>query len=703
MRTFIRIAGALVAAGFLSAAPQAAEKALSIPEYGALPELSPLPQHATACSRVANFLTRAHYRVVSVDEDFALKVADQFISYVDYNRTLFTEDEVREIRKHSDLILSALRSCQLDYPFQIYSNALKKRYVKYRYFIDAATKPIDVSGHDRIETDRREASFISSETGLRGLWDAEIKNEYINQILSGKDDEKARERIRRRYSAALTRLTQTTSEDAFSTFENAFAASIDPHTNYFSPTDSENFNDDLNLSLEGIGAVLSTDDEYTTIVEIMPGSPAERSKKLKAKDRITGVRQEDGSYDDVIGWRLSDVVKKIKGPKGTKVTLDIERGEGANAKSFQVEITRERIRLQDREAKGEVRTAYDGSRIGVISVKSFYTNLHLDIKRELSKLALQKVKAVVIDLRSDGGGLLPEAVDSTGLFIKEGPVVVVRDMAGNEAPQEDRDPAVAYDGPLVVLVNRLSASSSEIMSAALRDYGRAVIVGDTTFGKGTVQQNRPLERIYDLYRDPLGSIHYTIAKFYRVNGGSTQLKGVVPDIAFPSLVDESEYGERTEKNALPWDSIRPVLYTPYLDIDAYLPDLQKRHDKRTGSDPVFRVMREDLARYQKLKAEKYLTVNLEERRALKAEDDAWRLKDANVRLQAMGKEPLKKIDDLPEDFEFADVLLNESVNIAADFARAQHAQIHEAPKPTVFSQFAPPSSSAAAGAEGAVK
>ena len=688
MRRIIALAG--IAAALLISIQGAAEAKVAVPSYSDLPKLEPQPQHATACSRIGNFFTRAHYKVITLDEDFAGKVIEQYLSYLDYNRSLLTSAEADSIRGKRGLILRALRNCELDYPFQIYENAMKKRFVKYKYFLDAASGKIDVSSSKSIEIDRRKAPFFESETDLRDEWNAEIQNEYINQILFGKDDAKARERLQKRYSAALQKLVQTKPEDAFSTFENAFASSIDPHTNYFSPADSENFNEDMNLSLEGIGAVLTSDDENTTITEIIPGSPAERSKKLHAKDRIVGVRQQDGTYDDIIGWRLSDVVKKIKGPKGTRVTLDIERGDGANAKSFSVEIVRDRVRLQDREAKGEVRTARDGTKIGVISVKSFYTNLHSDIKRELDKLSAQGVAAVIIDLRTDGGGLLPEAVDSTGLFIKSGPVVVVRDMTGAEAPQYDSDPEIAYDGPLVVMINRLSASSSEIMAAALRDYGRALIVGSTSFGKGTVQQNRPLERIYDLSREPLGAIHYTIAKFYRVNGGSTQLKGVEPDIKLPELVDSAEVGERTEKNALPWDSISPVRYEPYLNISAYVPELQKAHDARTAGDPVFKVLDDEMARYRQLKTEKFLSVNLEKRRAIKAQDDAFRLKAANIRLKAMGKPLLKKISDLPDDFEFADVLLDETVNIASDLARAEREHPYPAATAPVFSRFAPP-------------
>ena len=667
-----------------------ASSKMVLPKFEDLPQLSPEVQHATSCSRIANFFTRAHYKVVDINDDFADKVIDQYLSYLDYGRSLLTRAEADSLYQNREQILRAIKYCDLSYPFALYNAALRKRFVKYSYFLEAMKHTPDVKSDLSLMRDRTKAPFIENEELLKKQWDAEVINEYDNQILNGKTDEEARQKIIRRYTAALSKLAQTKSEDAFSTFENSFATAIDPHTNYFSPQDTENFNDDMNLSLEGIGAVLTSEDEYTSINEIIPGSPAEHTKKLKAKDRIVGVRQEDGSYDDITGWRLNDVVKKIKGPKGTRVTLDIERGDGANAKTFSVEIVRDKIRLQDREAKGEVKTAYDGTSVGVISVKSFYTDLHKDIAREIEKLKKAQVRSIIIDLRSDGGGLLPEAVDSSGLFIKSGPVVVVRDAVGNELVQSDTDDSIAYDGPLVVLINRLSASSSEIMAAALRDYGRALIVGDTSFGKGTVQQSRPLERIYDMSAVPLGSIHYTIGKFYRINGGSTQLEGVKPDIVLPGLVDDEEYGERTEKNALPWDSIKSVDYKPYLNIDAYVEPLNLKHEERVKNDPVFKIMADELARYRSLKKEQYLTVNLEKREELKARDDAFRLNAANIRLKAMGKPLLENIKDLPEDFEFEDVLLKETVNIASDLATAQSERLVKSADSSVLRRFAPP-------------
>ena len=497
---------------------------------------------------------------------------------------------------------------------------------------------------------------------------AELKNEFVTQLLNGKTKAQAVERIKNRYIVAMRRISQYSSEDVFSAFENSFAAAIDPHTNYFGPVESENFNDDMNLSLEGIGAVLSQEDEYTVIVQIMPGSPAEKSKKLKPKDKIVAVKQEHGKFEDIIGWRLTEVVKKIKGKKGTKVVLEIERGEGAAAKTFNVELTRDKIRLQDKEAKSKVYTSYDGRKIGVITISSFYTDLSLNVKRELSKLESENVDGIIVDLRNNGGGLLPEAVYTTGLFIKDGPVVLVRDVNGNESAYDDTDASMLYKGPLVVLINRLSASSSEIMAAALQDYGRALIVGDTSYGKGTVQQSRPLTRLYDLIGADLGSIHYTIAKFYRINGGSTQLKGVTPDIAMPTLIDVTEFGEKTEPNALNWDKIAPSKYQKYSDPSFFVKDLMALHEKRISTDPVFKVIQSERDRYYKLKNSKTLTLNFEERKKMFDEDEKITLKNTNIRLKAMHKKEVKSVKDLPDDFEYDDPILQETVNITSDYS-----------------------------------
>lgn len=664
MNKIIKVAVACALVGYALVS----EAKLTVPSLEQMPVLSPEERHETSCSRIYNYFTRAHYKIVDVNDDFAKNVIGRLMNYLDMNHSLYTQSEVDSIYAHTKSILNGINKCELDYPYSLYNENIKKRYQKYKFMIDNVSENLDLNTNETIALDRTKAPFAKTEDDLKSLWEAELKNEFETQLLNGKTKAQAVERIKNRYIVAMRRISQYSSEDVFSAFENSFAAAIDPHTNYFGPVESENFNDDMNLSLEGIGAVLSQEDEYTVIVQIMPGSPAEKSKKLKPKDKIVAVKQEHGKFEDIIGWRLTEVVKKIKGKKGTNVVLEIERGEGAAAKTFNVELTRDKIRLQDKEAKSKVYTSYDGRKIGVITISSFYTDLSLNVKRELSKLESENVDGIIVDLRNNGGGLLPEAVYTTGLFIKDGPVVLVRDVNGNESAYDDTDASMLYKGPLVVLINRLSASSSEIMAAALQDYGRALIVGDTSYGKGTVQQSRPLTRLYDLIGADLGSIHYTIAKFYRINGGSTQLKGVTPDIAMPTLIDVTEFGEKTEPNALNWDKIAPSKYQKYSDPSFFVKDLMALHEKRISTDPVFKVIQSERDRYYKLKNSKTLTLNFEERKKMFDEDEKITLKNTNIRLKAMHKKEVKSVKDLPDDFEYDDPILQETVNITSDYS-----------------------------------
>ena len=684
MNKIIKVAVACALVGYALVS----EAKLTVPSLEQMPVLSPEERHETSCSRIYNYFTRAHYKIVDVNDDFAKNVIGRLMNYLDMNHSLYTQSEVDSIYAHTKSILNGINKCELDYPYSLYNENIKKRYQKYKFMIDNVSENLDLNTNETIALDRTKAPFAQTEDELKSLWMAELKNEFETQLLNGKTKAQAVERIKNRYIVAMRRISQYSSEDVFSAFENSFAAAIDPHTNYFGPVESENFNDDMNLSLEGIGAVLSQEDEYTVIVQIMPGSPAEKSKKLKPKDKIVAVKQEHGKFEDIIGWRLTEVVKKIKGKKGTKVVLEIERGEGAAAKTFNVELTRDKIRLQDKEAKSKVYTSYDGRKIGVITISSFYTDLSLNVKRELSKLESENVDGIIVDLRNNGGGLLPEAVYTTGLFIKDGPVVLVRDVNGNESAYDDTDASMLYKGPLVVLINRLSASSSEIMAAALQDYGRALIVGDTSYGKGTVQQSRPLTRLYDLIGADLGSIHYTIAKFYRINGGSTQLKGVTPDIAMPTLIDVTEFGEKTEPNALNWDKIAPSKYQKYSDPSFFVKDLMALHEKRISTDPVFKVIQSERDRYYKLKNSKTLTLNFEERKKMFDEDEKITLKNTNIRLKAMHKKEVKSVKDLPDDFEYDDPILQETVNITSDYSdMLNKAGAHEVEEKPLLLQY----------------
>ena len=465
---------------------------------------------------------------------------------------------------------------------------------------------------------------------------------------------------------AIRRLTQTKADDIVQVYLNAFAREIDPHTSYLAPRTAKSFSESMNLSLEGIGATLQSEDDETTIKSLVPGAPAERSKKLHAGDKIIGVGQAKGEIEDVIGWRLEDIVDKIKGKKGTKVRLEIEPAKGG--KSSIVTIVRDKVRIEDQAAKLTV-SKVDGETIGVIKVPSFYIGLTEDVKKLLSDAEKKNIGALIIDLREDGGGALTEAVALSGLFITDGPVVQVRDAYQRIRVHEDDDNTQQYKGPLLVMVDRFSATASEIFAAAMQDYDRAIIIGQNTFGKGTVQQSRSLNFVYDLDQTPLGVLQYTIQKFYRINGGSTQLKGVSADINFPEIIDAKENGEEKEDNALPWDKIPAATYVQAGDARKDVTVLTDKHLARIAKDPEFVALAEDLKVRDERRDRKFLSLNYQERKAENDKDDARHLKEINERFKREGKKPLKDIDDLPKDYEAPDFFLKEAEKIAADLVK----------------------------------
>ena len=543
---------------------------------------------------------------------------------------------------------------------------------RYQYAMTLLEKPFDFTLKESYHFDREDAQWPKSTAELNELWRLRVKYDALNLTLAGKDWDKVKEILTKRYRYAIKRLKQSESEDVFQIVMNSFARVVEPHTSYLSPRNAERFQMDMNLSLEGIGAVLRAEEDFTVIQSIVTGGPADKSKELKPKDRIVGVSQGDEEFIDVVGWRLDDVVDLIKGPKGSTVRLQVQGDEESNDDTIKiVSIVRDKIILEDRAAKSRV--YYEkpddptSKKLGVIDIPSFYNNLSRDVKKEIEKLKLENVEGIIVDLRGNGGGSLPEATLLTGLFIDKGPVVQVRDGANRIAVQRDKDGISYYDGPLVVMVDRYSASASEIFSAAIQDYGRGIIVGEHTFGKGTVQQHRPLGRVYDLYEKPFGSIQYTIAKFYRINGGSTQHRGVLPDIAFPTAIDPEDWGESKEKNALPWDQIRQARYSKLDNVEADIAYLTSLYQERIKDNREFNYLLSDIEEYKAEKDDKSISLNLAERKAEKEARKEKRLARANERLVAMGKEKIKSLDDLPEELRELDPFLDETARITFDF------------------------------------
>ena len=639
--------------------PQIKENALVIPKAN--------DQHSISTKRVTARLTQSHYEKFKLDDEFASKIFNRYIDFLDPAHNTFLQSDVEEMRaKYGTKLDDQLYAGELSAAFDMYDLMTKRRYERYKYALSLLDKEPDLKANDQIEVERDKAPFPKTTAEADKLWEERVKNDIINLYLKEKKWSEIKKTLVKRYDLAIKRLTQIKADDILQTYLNAFAREIDPHTSYLSPRAAKAFQESMNLSLEGIGATLSMEDDITSIRSLVPGAPAARSKKISVGDKIVGVGQgEKGEIEDVIGWRLDDVVDKIKGKKGSIVRLEIEPEKGGKTKI--ISLTRDKVRIEDSAAKLSV-DKVDGKNIAVIKIPSFYIGLTSDVRKLLAQMKEKKADALIIDLRENGGGSLTEVIELSGLFIKEGPVVQVRDAFNrikvHEDPEADKS---IYDGKLMVMINRHSASASEIFAAAMQDYNRAIIVGQQTFGKGTVQQSRSLNFVYDLDKDPLGYIQYTIQKFYRINGGSTQLKGVDADIKFPEIINAAKTGESFEDNALPWDKIPAASYQEAGHARDAVETLTQKHEERVAKNPEFIVVNEDIAIRKERDERKFMSLNLAERQKENKEDEDRRLKNLNERFKREGKKPLKDIDALPKDYEAPDFYLKETEQMMVDW------------------------------------
>jgi len=636
----MKLRPALVLLFVLSASCAFAQSAADLgagpqPRKAATWPLEPTAEQAQAAQLSARFLTRFHYDAQPLDDAMSARIYKAYFKMLDGDKVFFTRADMDKFAPLKSKFDDAIWNSDLSAPFAIFNLYLQRAVQRMSYARELLKNGFDLSRDESYEVDRKDAAWPKDEAAAQDLWRKRTKNDWLRLKLAGKDDADIRKTLDKRYSGYIDRIRQINSADAFQTFMNAYAESTDPHTDYLGPEAAANFDIAMSLSLQGIGAQLQSRDDYTMIVKLIPGGPAMKSHKFKPGDRIVAVGQGDkGAMVDVVGWRIDDVTALIRGKKGTVVRLEVLPADvGPDGKHELITLVRDKINLEDAAASKKVIEIKDGAvtrKIGVIDLPSFYSDFGArsagdkdyrsttrDVAKLIAELKQEGVQGIVVDLRNNGGGSLAEADSMTGLFIDKGPVVQVRGSHGEVQVQGDDDAGMAWSGPLAVLVNRGTASASEIFSAAIQDYHRGLVIGEPTFGKGTVQTLVDLDKFAsgDSEKPQLGELKMTIQEFFRINGGSTQLKGVTPDIEFPKNGDEKDFGESTYDNALPWTQIPPADYQPVANLSAYLPQLLKQHDQRAAQSPAWKLMLDELAQYKKMRDMTTISLNLATREA----------------------------------------------------------------------------------------
>ncbi|MCP1313826.1 carboxy terminal-processing peptidase [Halomonas sp. 707D7] len=630
----------------------------------ALAQLAPTDEQRQAAVEIGDALRYGHYANIDFDEQWSQEAFQRYLDILDNQRGYLLKRDIEPYRHLEEHMDEVLFEGELDEAFELYNLLSERHIARLEWLLERLDEGLsfDFESNERLEIDREDAPWASRESELDELWRKRLENDALTLALTDQDEEQIEDNLRQRYEGQLTRLNQTESEDVFGILMAAISSTIDPHTGYLSPRQSESFDIQMSLSLEGIGALLQSEGEYVKVASLVPGGPAERAGVLEPADRIIAVGQEDGEMVNVVGMRLDNVVDLIRGPKGSTVRLDVVPAQAVDmTRSHVVEITRDTVSLEDQAAHGEViEVERDGEphKIGVIDVPTFYVDFDAwqageeeyrsttrDVAREIEALKEQEVEGIVLDLRNNGGGALQEANSLIGLFIDRGPTVQVRDAQGRIQLYGDTDAGTVYDGPLTVLTNRLSASASEIFAGAIQDYGRGLVVGTTTFGKGTVQTLNELSH---------GQIKLTRAKFYRISGESTQNRGVEPDIAFPSLIDPERIGESSLDNALAWDTVQNVQYRRYGNPEDFIGALTAQHQKRAQANPNFRYLERQSTLARQLREQHTsVSLNREQRQRELEAQEAEQLSLENQRRRAL---------DLPELEEWLDARLDPSLN-----------------------------------------
>ena len=649
--------------------------------------LAPTEQENYVARRVSDIIAREHYRRAPLDDRLSSLILDRYLDAIDGGRSYFYASDIAEFEKYRYELDDAIKSGDVEPAFVIFRRYQQRSRERMAYAMELLQKKPDFDIDESFNFDREKEPWPANAAEMNELWRKRVKNDALSLVTTGKQWPEVADMLRKRYERVAKRMDQSKPEDVFEAFMNAFVLSLDPHSNYFSARNSEEYNIQMSLSYEGIGASLQSTDDYVTVIDVIAGGPAAVSGKLSANDRITAVGEgKTGELVDVIGWRLDDVVQKIRGPGGTIVRLQLlPAGMAPGSAQKVVEFTRNRVSLEAQAAHKAMRTVMRNGReikVGVITVPSFYQDYDAsragakdyrsttrDVQRLIGELRKDGADVLIMDLRANGGGYLPEAESLTGLFIDRGPVVQLRDTTGRIEVDDDPDPSIFYGGPMIVLVDRFSASASEIFAGAIQDYGRALIVGQQTYGKGTVQNAHPLNYTIFGRKPELGQLNVTIGKYYRITGESTQDRGVTPDIMLPSLIDTNEVGESTRDRALPWDHIDPAVFKTEGDLKPIATSLQKLHDERTANSPDFKYLHDDIAALDAVRGQKTLSLNLKTREAERKKQEADRLERENTWRAAHDEKPVKSLDEIKDDAA-AGIILNEASQIAADLAVA---------------------------------
>lgn len=676
---------AIAALGAAVLLPRAPARASILPP-GAL---APNANQRAVARKVAHILNKYQYSDLDINAKFSRLVFARYLHYLDPEHAYFLAADVQGFRaKYRNNFAQLIEAGRLDPAFLIFERFKQLAHRRLHYAIKLLGKAPDFNTDATYRFDRKDVPWPATEAQMDALWRKRVTNDAISLMLNGKSWPQTAHTLRKRYLREIHSIDEISAENVFEDIMNAYARTFDPHTTYFSPLSSEEYSIEMSLNYQGIGASLQMQGNYATVVNVIPGGPAAAAGTLKPKDRITGVGQgKHGHITDVVGWRLGDVVQLIRGKAGTTVRLQIlPAGAPPSAKARVLSFVRNKVTLKAQEAHGKLKTIKQNGRtyrIGVITVPSFYEDIAAeeagdsnypsttrDVKRALLKLEKEHMQGLVLDLRNDGGGYLPEATALTGLFIPHGPVVQLRGRNGHIEVLDDPENGPLYTGPLAVLVNRYSASASEIFAGAIQDYHRGLIIGQNTFGKGTVQNLIPLDRWSSRPVD--GQIAVTIGKFYRVTGQSTQRRGVIPNITLPSAINPKIVGESSLPRALPYNTIGAVPF-PVSAVGATIPSiatLRAQEQARERDNPNVRWLLGDIREIERLRAQKSVSLNLATRRHEQHRQDQTLLSLDDQRRAALGLPPLKKSSQIGGKHDkIPDVILDQAEDIMGDMIR----------------------------------